>query len=1343
MDISIHETRSPDTSQQVDDKVPVPANESNESSIAFGTEKQSAEPVPEKAGKKRRWFSKSVKDTTKDEDEDDKPPPIKPVSLVSLFRFATRTELILQFFGLAIAAGAGAALPCMTLVFGQLVTLFTDFGTVARQIAQEGLTPATAAALEIAKRNLKKEVGNCALYLMAMGLGMFILTYTYMVIWNYTSEAQSKRLRESYLRAVLRQEIAWFDDMGAGEIASRIQTDCHLVQISISEKMGITVQHFSTFIAGFVVAYARNPRLAGILTTSFPVIILSGGIMGYYETKAQTKCLGYIAKAGSVVEEVVSSIRTVKAFASGPYLGKRFNAEIGASRDAGVNGAAPQSAGLGLMFFTVYAAYALAFAYGGRMVEQGAANSGEVINVVMAILIGAFSIAMVAPELQSISKGRAAATKLFETIDRDPTIDSADPGGLRPDKVVGDIAFENLVFHYPSRPNVPVLKGLSTVFGSGDTCALVGASGSGKSTVIQLLERFYDPVGGRITLDGIDIRELNLKWLRQQMGYVAQEPVLFATSLRGNVEHGLIGSRWENAPDAERLALVKKACEAANADSFISKLPDGYDTHVGERGMLLSGGQKQRVAIARAIVSDPRILLLDEATSALDGHSERVVQDALEKASVGRTTIVIAHRLATVKDADRIIVMGAGKIVEKGTHNSLLEDTDGAYYKLVQNQQLQQKAADKAADELDSESDGEDLNPLQRHISPELYRQHTHGNRSLASLALEQRRIDVTAYSAPYDKAGFFPLFWRLLRVNRKHWVWYIPGIIGAVAAGMVYPAMSILFGKTIADFELPRESIRPALDRKGLWFFIIALLSGIAMFFNYWSFSRTGWELASTLRTRLFTAVTRHDVEWFDEEEHATGTVTSDISDRPQKIQGLFGVTLGSILQAAITLFGGIIVGLCYGPLLSLIGIACIPLIIGSGYIRLRVVVLKEEKTKKWHAGSAQLASEAAASVRTVASLTREDDVEAIYARSLEEPMAISIRTAYGSQALFAASQGITFLVVGLVFYIGAIWIIDGKYDTETFFISLNAVIFAAIEAGDIFQFVPDASKANSAARSVFRILDNVPEVDADSDEGIKLDPASVQGAVAFHHVHFRYPSRPGVRVLRKLSLEIPAGKYVALVGPSGCGKSTTIQLIERFYDPQAGSVTLDGHDLRTLNVRDMRSHIALVSQEPTLYDGSVRFNVALGAVDPSSVTEEQVVSACKDANIYDFIMSLPDGFDTPVGGKGSQLSGGQKQRIAIARALVRNPKVLLLDEATAALDSTSERVVQAALDNAARGRTTVAIAHRLSTIQNADMIYFIQDGAVIERGTHDQLIARGGAYADLVQMQVLSRVH
>jgi len=268
------------------------------------------------------------------------------------------------------------------------------------------------------------------------------------------------------------------------------------------------------------------------------------------------------------------------------------------------------------------------------------------------------------------------------------------------------------------------------------------------------------------------------------------------------------------------------------------------------------------------------------------------------------------------------------------------------------------------------------------------------------------------------------------------------------------------------------------------------------------------------------------------------------------------------------------------------------------------------------------------------------------------------------------------------------------------------------------------------------------VPDIDADSPEGKVLSQDEVKGHIQFENVHFRYPTRPGVRVLRDLSLTVEPGTYVALVGASGCGKSTTIQLIERFYDPLSGQVLLDGNPVNELNLQEYRKHIALVSQEPKLYAGTVRFNILLGATKPQEeVTQEEIEAACRNANILDFISSLPNGFDTEVGGKGSQLSGGQKQRIAIARALLRNPKVLLLDEATSALDSNSEKVVQEALDKAARGRTTIAIAHRLSTIQNADCIYFIKEGRVSEAGTHDELLSMRGDYYEYVQLQALSK--
>ncbi|RXK41700.1 ATP-binding cassette, subfamily B (MDR/TAP), member 1 [Tremella mesenterica] len=1286
--------------------------------------------------------SAKEKEAKKIKDKEAEAAAIPPVSFRQLFRFATPFELVCDFVGLILAIGAGAAQPLMTLIFGRLTTSFTDYGIAVQQITSSN-SPEAQAALEAAKHQLRIDSGHNALYLVAIGVGMFLATWAYMFIWNTTGELNAKRVREKYLRAVLRQDIAYFDDLGAGEVATRIQVDCDLVQTGTSEKVGLSAQYIGTFFTGFILAYVRSWRLALALSSMFPVILATGGVLFVFMTKFSTVSLGHIAKAGSLAEEVVASIRTIKAFGSSRTLGRGFDDHIEGSRRVGVKGTWFEGAGLSTMFFTLYAGYALAFYFGGVLVAEGHATSGIVITVFLSILIGSFSMAMLAPETQAIAKAQAAAAKLFATIDRVPDIDSANPSGERPEHVEGVISFENVRFHYPSRPDVPILKGLTTTFEAGRTVALVGASGSGKSTVVALVERFYDPIQGCVKFDGRDIKTLNLKWFRQQIGFVQQEPTLFATTVRGNVEHGLIGSRWENASDADKFELVKKACIDANAHDFILKLPNGYETLVGERGMLLSGGQKQRVAIARAIVSDPRILLLDEATSALDTQSEGIVQDALDKASKGRTTITIAHRLSTIRDADKILVMGGGEILEEGTHNSLLTNEDGPYAQLVNAQKL--AAAENLIivdDEVPTTAPAAPGSPKTERL-PDLKRAIT--GRSLASAILEDRRLRHEADDAQADKpASSLKLYWRLIRLNSEDRYMYIVGFMGSVAAGMVYPSLAILFGSALQDFQITDpQQLKHALANRALWYFVTALAAAVAIYLQTMFMSRAGWNLSAKLRSLAFRSVLKHDIDWFDEEKNTTGSVTADLADNPQKVQGLFGPTLGTIIQSCATLLGGCIIGLSYGPLLALIGIACLPLTVSGGYIRLKVVVLADRKMKKIHASSATMASEAAGAVRTVAALTREDDVDRLYSQSLEAPMRMAIRGSLRSQALYAASQGITFLVIALVFYVGCLWLISGRYTTSEFYTVLNSVIFASIQAGNIFTFVPDASKAASAAQAIFRLVDYQPTIDENtSAPGIVLDPSKVEGHIKLEGIHFRYPSRPGVRVLRELDVDCPAGKYVALVGPSGCGKSTTIQMLERFYDPLAGKVTLDGVDIKDINVASYRSEMALVSQEPTLYAGTVRFNVLLGANKPmDQVTQEEIVRACKDANIYDFIMSLPDGFETEVGGKGSQLSGGQKQRIAIARALIRNPKILLLDEATSALDSQSERVVQDALDRAAKGRTTIAIAHRLSTIQRADIIYCFGEGKVIEKGTHNELLAKRGAYWELVQMQNLSR--
>ncbi|KAF9242533.1 P-loop containing nucleoside triphosphate hydrolase protein [Melanogaster broomeanus] len=1246
---------------------------------------------------------------------------IPPVAFTQLFRYSTRFELIIDALGLVAAAAAGRC-------------------SAAHESAdlQSGNASAIAAAqqvLDAAAAGFRRSAASGATYLVCIGVGMFVCTYAYMAIWVYTGEVNSKRIREKYLEAILRQDITYFDNVGAGEVATRIQTDTHLVQQGMSEKVALALNFIAAFLTGFILAYARNWRLALAMSSILPCIALTGGVMNKFVSKYMELSLKHIADGGTLAEEVISTIRTAHAFGTQKTLSALYNMHVEAARTVDAKAAVFQGGGLGLFFFVLYSAYALAFQFGTTLINEGHATAGEVINVFLAVLIGSFSLAMLAPEMQAVTHGRGAAAKLFATIERIPSINSSSPAGLKPEMVEGEITLEDVKFSYPSRPNVPIVKNINITFPAGKTAALVGASGSGKSTIIALIERFYDPLSGSVKLDGVDIRDLNIKWLRSQIGLVSQEPTLFATTIKGNVAHGLTNTPFDGLSEEEKFKLIKEACIKANADGFISKLPQGYDTMVGERGFLLSGGQKQRVAIARAIVSNPRILLLDEATSALDTQSEGIVQDALDKAAAGRTTITIAHRLSTIKDADCIYVMSDGLVLEQGTHAELLAYENGAYARLVHAQKLRDHN-----DEDDTESSATadpNVEIEGKAVEDEVPLGRKNTNHSITSDLARNTSQEMKGSAVNEDNYGMFYLFVRIGSLNRESLWRYVLGTMFAIITGMVYPVFGIVYGHAIAGFSATTASARRTEgNENALWFFIIAILAAIALGSENYYFGSSAAILTSKLRSLGFKSILKQDIQFFDKDENSTGALTANLSDNPQKINGLAGVTLGAIVQAITTLIGGSVIGLAYAYKPALVGI------VSTGYIRLRVVVLKDQQNKSAHESSAQLACEAVASIRTVASLTREEACLNLYSTSLEEPLRISNRTALWANMIYALSQSLTFFVIALVFWYGSTLVAGLEITITAFFVALMSTTFGAMQAGNIFSFVPDISAARGAAAAIVKLIDATPEIDAESIEGKTLSGKSVEGQVQLENVHFRYPTRPGVRVLRDLSIKVEPGTYVALVGASGCGKSTVIQLIERFYDPLAGQVLLDGQPISELNIQEYRKHISLVSQEPTLYAGTIRFNILLGATKPESeVTQEDVEAACRNANILDFIQSLPNGFDTQVGGKGSQLSGGQKQRIAIARALLRDPKVLLLDEATSALDSNSEKVVQEALDQAARGRTTIAIAHRLSTIQNADCIYFLKEGRVSEAGTHDELLSLRGDYYAYVQLQGLNK--
>jgi ATP-binding cassette subfamily B (MDR/TAP) protein 1 len=519
--------------------------------------------------------------------------------------------------------------------------------------------------------------------------------------------------------------------------------------------------------------------------------------------------------------------------------------------------------------------------------------------------------------------------------------------------------------------------------------------------------------------------------------------------------------------------------------------------------------------------------------------------------------------------------------------------------------------------------------------------------------------------------------------------------------------------------------------------FLMLAIVQFMAYSIQGTLFAKCSERLIHRVRDQAFRTMLRQDIEFFDLDENSAGALTSFLSTETTHVAGLSGVTLGTLLLVSTTLVSACTLALALGWKLALVCIATIPVLLACGFFRFWMLSQFQRRARSAYAGSASYASEAITAIRTVASLTREEDVLRQYRASLAAQQRASLRSILKSSLLYAASQSFMFLAFALCFWYGGTLIAKREYNMFQFFVVFSSVIFGAQSAGTIFSFAPDMGKAAESARSLKALFDRKPLIDTWSTTGEALD--SVDGQIEFRDVHFRYPTRPEQPVLRGLNLTVSPGQYIALVGPSGCGKSTTIALLERFYDPLGGGIFIDGKEISSLNVNSYRKHIALVSQEPTLYQGTIRENILLGAA--TDVSDEQINFACKEANIFDFILSLPDGFNTVVGSKGALLSGGQKQRIAIARALIRDPKILLLDEATSALDSESEHVVQAALDKAAKGRTTIAVAHRLSTIQKADIIYVFDQGRIVESGGHNELMKRGGRYAELVNLQSLEK--
>ena len=1166
-------------------------------------------------------------------------------------------------------------------------------------------------------------------------------------------------LRTAVFDNLQRLDFARHDDLRTGQLVSRATSDIGLIQGLLSF-LPIVLANVLFFAISLGVMMWLSPMLTLVALAVTPLIAVVSLKLRRSVFPATWDAQQQAGEVAGVVEEAVSGVRVVKGFgqerhelerlagAADGLLARRVRAIRVQARYQPALQAIPALGQVGVL------------ALGGWLAIEGRISLGTFLAFSSYVTQLQSPVRMLTGLLTVGQQARAGVERVYELLDSTPVVTES-PDAVDLPTARGDVEFRDVTFGYLR--SEPVLDGFSLRVAPGETVALVGTSGSGKSTVALLLPRFYDIQQGAITVDGRDIRDLSLRSLRSQVGVAFEDSFLFSDSVRSNIAYG--------KPDATDDEVVA-AARAAEADEFIGALPDGYATTVGERGLTLSGGQRQRIALARAIISDPAILVLDDATSAIDSRVEHEIHETLRRISHDRTTLLVAHRRSTLSLADRIAVVDEGRVLDIGTQDELWERC-ALFRSLLSGPDAGGGIIDEVVPRADAShpetSDPDPTTGITLSLWPEppvLVHSHLANSASSAArrspslgaglgggpggpsggiaaalaptpelmaqvdalppLRDERDAVIARAERAELDGGADTPGTeegFRFLRFVRP---WRTQLMLGLALVAL--DGLATLAGPAIFRHGID-QGVTPQL-MSGVWVASAALLFVVVA---DWIVSiaqtiitgRTAERILYALRLRVFGHLQRLSLDYYDRElgGRIMTRMTNDIEALTQLLQTGLVTALVSLLTC-----GGVAVALfLMNWQLALVTMAIVPpLAFATIWFRRASSRAYDDAREKVGSVNADF-QESLSGVRVAQAYVNEDRNSARFAQLSGAYTAARMRAQRMVATYFPFVEMLSEIAAALVLGAGASLVADGSLsrgELLAFLLYLD-VFFAPIQ--QLSQVFDTYQQAAVAIDRIGELL-ATPTLTPDAKRPV-IPTGRLRGEVALHDVRFAYPGVTD-EALRGVDLRVEPGEMVAIVGETGAGKSTVEKLVARYYDVSSGSLTIDGVDVRDFDLAAYRHQLGVVPQDPFLFSGSIRDNIAYGRPD---ATPAEIEGAARAVGAHDVIARLAGGYEAVVGERGGSLSSGQRQLMALARALLVNPVILLLDEATSNLDLATEARVNAAMGTVARGRTTIVIAHRLPTAAAADRILVMDAGRVIETGSHRELLSRGGSYADM----------